>query len=273
MRNIREVQLMELEILKEVDRICKKNNIEYFLDGGTALGAVRHKGFIPWDDDIDIGMNRKNYEKFLKIVKKELKEEYFLQNIETEKECPYLYTKIRKNNTLYMSWACRNLKIHQGIYVDIFPYDYCSDNKKIIKKYKFFNKIFTYKTIPDRTKLPEKTLRWIVGSIFRRLLYYILFLFPKQILLNRIQKIVNNLKLEKGDYLISLTQESILFKKEEIEPLNYVEFEKIIFPIPNNIDKYLTKLYGNYMELPPLEKRKGHSIYKCSVSKGITDEN
>lgn len=276
MTKLRDIQLIELEILKEIDRICKKNNIEYFLDSGTVLGAVRHKGFIPWDDDIDIGMTRKNYEKFLKIAPKELKIDYFLQNTQTEKECPQLYTKIKKNNTLYVSWACRNLNIHQGIYVDIFPYDYCSDNissKKLIKKYKFLNKIFTYKAIPDRAKLPEKNIKWIIGSVFRRLLYYMLFLFPKQVLLKEIQKIINKFNFEEGNCLISLTQEAIMFKKEEIEPLSYIEFEKIKFPVPNNTDIYLSKLYENYMKLPPIDKRKGHPIYKCSISKGNVDES
>ena len=272
---IRNIQLIELDILKEIDRICKKNGIEYWLDGGTALGAIRHKGFIPWDDDIDVGMTRDNYEKFLEIAKKELRSNYFLQNIETEVNCPQLYTKIKKNNTLYISWACRKLNIHQGIYVDIFPYDYClndKNDKKLIKKYVFLNKIFTYKVIPDRAKLPEKSLKWIIGSIFRRLLYYVLFLFPKKILLNKIQEIVNKLKSKNGSFLVSLTQEAILFKENEIKPLNYIEFEKIKFPVPNNVDKYLTQLYGNYMKLPPVDERKGHPIYKYSILKGSINE-
>ncbi|KDE71244.1 hypothetical protein FUSO7_10000, partial [Fusobacterium necrophorum BFTR-2] len=101
-KNLREVQLIELEILIEVDRICKKYEIEYFLDFGTLLGAIRHEGFIPWDDDIDIGMTRDNYEKFMKIAPSKLKKEYFLQNIDSEEQCPYLYSRLRKKNTVFL---------------------------------------------------------------------------------------------------------------------------------------------------------------------------
>ena len=102
--NLKKIQQIELDILLEVDRICKKHEIEYFLDFGTLLGAVRHSGFIPWDDDIDIGMTRDNYEKFLKIASSELKKDYFLQNVYTERETPFLYSKIRKNGKFTMEF-------------------------------------------------------------------------------------------------------------------------------------------------------------------------
>ena len=91
---LRGLQLVELEILLEVDRVCRENGIEYFLDGGTAVGAVRHGGFIPWDDDVDIGMTRENYEKFLEIAPEKLKNDYFLQTRKTDKKAPYMYAKV-----------------------------------------------------------------------------------------------------------------------------------------------------------------------------------
>ena len=99
---VRKLQLVELEILEEVDRICKKNNIDYFLNGGTLLGAVRHKGFIPWDDDIDVTMTRKNYNKFIEACLKDLNSKYIIDNYKTNKKCCFSFTKIKKKGTLYV---------------------------------------------------------------------------------------------------------------------------------------------------------------------------
>lgn len=99
---LKELQKVLLDILKEVKRVCDENNIDYFIIAGTALGAVRHKGFIPWDDDIDIGMTRDNYEKFIKIANTKLSEEFFLQTMETEEETPFYFAKVRKNKTKFI---------------------------------------------------------------------------------------------------------------------------------------------------------------------------
>jgi len=120
---LKKIQNTLLEILIEVDRICRKNDIKYFLFAGTLLGAVRHKGFIPWDDDIDIAMPREDYEKFLQIVQKEPYSNYFLQNVITEIEAPFLFSKFRKDDTLLLEKAVMNKNIHHGIFIDIFPLD------------------------------------------------------------------------------------------------------------------------------------------------------
>ena len=118
--NIKEMQKIELEMLLEVDRICKKFNIRYFLIAGTLLGAIRHKGFIPWDDDIDIIIPLNDYIKFCKVAEKELNKNYFLQNYKTDFTAMW-YTKIRKNNTTAIQANHKNKLHHQGIWIDIFP--------------------------------------------------------------------------------------------------------------------------------------------------------
>lgn len=123
MIEIRPLQMVCLEILKEIDRICTKYNIQYWLEGGSMLGAVRHHGFIPWDDDLDIAMFREDYERFLKIAQKELKPEYFLQTHEIEREYPLFFAKVRKNNTYIEEECFLSLNFHKGIFVDIFPVD------------------------------------------------------------------------------------------------------------------------------------------------------
>ena len=122
---LRKVQLTELEILEKIDEICKKNNINYFLIGGTLLGDVRHKGFIPWDDDIDIGMLREDYEKFINVCLKNgaLGKDYYLHCNESDDDYFIPFIKVKKNNTTFAEKNIENINTHKGIFLDIFPYD------------------------------------------------------------------------------------------------------------------------------------------------------
>ena len=118
---LRKLQLEELTILDELERICKKNNIEYFIAYGTALGAIRHKGFIPWDDDIDVSMTIDNYRKFEKIVESELNQKFYFQTPKKEKHMYLFWNKLRINNTLSTNKGQEDLPMHLGICMDIFP--------------------------------------------------------------------------------------------------------------------------------------------------------
>ena len=120
-----ELKKIELEMFKYYLAICEKHDLKYFLIGGTLLGAVRHKGFIPWDDDIDIGMPRPDYEKFLLVAQKELPEHIFLQTHNTDIEYPNCFAKLRNSDTTFIETSCKKLKINHGIYIDIFPLDGC----------------------------------------------------------------------------------------------------------------------------------------------------
>ena len=120
---LKEVQQKELQILLEVDRICKRNGLTYYLIGGSALGAVRHGGFIPWDDDIDIAMPRDDYRKFLKLCSRELPAEYFLQTYTSQPDFPYPFAKVNLNNTTFIENRLHKLNIHHGIFIDVFPLD------------------------------------------------------------------------------------------------------------------------------------------------------
>ena len=122
--DIKEVQKSLLEILIELDRICRKYEIKYSLEGGSLLGAIKYKGFVPWDDDIDVIMERKEYERFLKVCKRELNKEFFLQNNRTVYHFPLNYSKLHKRGTLYVQESIAHLKIHQGLFIDIFPVDH-----------------------------------------------------------------------------------------------------------------------------------------------------
>ena len=125
---LRDLQSILLKMLNDITKICDENGIQYFLDGGTMLGAVRHHGFIPWDDDVDIAMRREDYEKFLNVCKTKLNQElYFLQNEQTEKNYIHAFTKIRLNGTHIIEEFSKNVDIHNGIFIDVFPYDNVPD--------------------------------------------------------------------------------------------------------------------------------------------------
>ena len=128
-KTLRKLQLTELELMIEVDRICRKSNIKYSLDGGTLLGAVRHDGFIPWDDDADIMMSRTEYDKFYDACKNELnKEKFFLQEFRTDPEYRWGYSKMRKNGTVFLRKGQEHVKCHTGVCIDIFIFDEVPDN-------------------------------------------------------------------------------------------------------------------------------------------------
>ena len=128
-KQLRKLQMVELDILVEVDRICRKHNIEYFLAGGTLIGAIRHNGFIPWDDDIDISMTRENYNKFIEVQKKELNtDKYYFESMETDENCGMLYAKVKRKNSKYIEFASDSNRDNLGIWIDIFPIDKVKNN-------------------------------------------------------------------------------------------------------------------------------------------------
>ena len=173
---LKAIQKIEFEILCKFADICDKHEFRYFLDAGTLLGAVRHKGFIPWDDDIDVGMPRKDYDEFIKIGQRELGELYFLQTKETDPKAPFSFAKVRKQGTEFIEWNKRHIKMNHGIFIDVFPYDLLpeSESQSYIKKCRRLNKIFFYKMIPDRAARPKKSLKWVTGAVVKRIIYYLL---------------------------------------------------------------------------------------------------
>lgn len=258
-RILKKLQKTELEILNEFVSICEKHNLEYFLAGGTLLGAVRHKGFIPWDDDIDVGMPRKDYNKFIKICKNELNSRFFLDCYETNKYCWSPFAKIRIRNTKMIEDMSKNSKSNQGIWIDIFPYN--NIKKQFSKIHKFQQKIndcirtlITIKLdIPyyNGTEKKKKIIKVCLKFVPIKLLHFIY----KGILNININDDMEFMSCYSGSY--GMTKET--FKSNVFLPLSTVEFCGIKFKAPNKSHDYLTQLYGNYLELPPKEKRITHN--------------
>ena len=268
---LRQTQLVQLKILKYVHNICEKNNINYWLDGGTLLGAVRHKGFIPWDDDLDIAMLRKDYEKFLEIAKKELPNDMFLQNIFTEKYYTRPFTRIRDKYSTYNfhDGESINTKIHKGIFIDLFPFDYVPKNlflRKVQVIFYYFLRILKLECNPDSLKLIKKSNNKKFLIILVSAIMTLGKIIPKRIyfsLYNLTNKLFYKLSPSEdiGDGLVNPTY---YFKSirniSKIFPLKKMTFEDNEFFIPNDYKYYLETLYGDYMKLPPEEDRKVHAV-------------
>lgn len=277
---LRKLQMEELEILKEVDRICRKNKIPYFLSGGTMLGAVRHKGFIPWDDDVDVSMLRENYNKFCLACEKDLNtERFFLQTWDTDINYRYQYGRMRKNNTKYIRSGHENAKHHNGINIDIFPVDAVPDNKILCIIYKtgcaLFRKILYSPVGAIRTK-----------NILIRKIYAALSRIDRDAAVNGFKRWTERFgrfrsaRADAVGFAYRLTLKDIKklgwsnykemycgMKKEMFDDLREYEFENSKFYGPRDYDHYLRVLYGEYMVPPPIEKRNGeHKAVKIQFS-------
>lgn len=245
-----------LDILDEIDRICRKHDIQYFLDSGTALGAIRHAGFIPWDDDADVGMLRNEYERFIQIAKDELSPRFFLQTRETDAEYSKFSAKIRINDTFFPERRNEGTKVHQGIFVDVFPFDYISDNVKIAKKeiYKT-RKMYMLWGIRHRHPCNESVWRKIIRKVF--------LIIPENLIEETINRHFKKYTEKPTNTLVSYTYKMnsymiLLFKRADMFPSCDVLFEGHKYEIMNNWDAYLKTMYGNYMELPPKDKQVWH---------------
>jgi len=239
MNNLKKAQEIMFDTLVDIDRICQKYHINYWLSSGTLLGAVRHNSFIPWDDDLDICMIKEDYDQFLQIAQKELPNNMFLQTKKTDKGFPYDIAKIRNNKGIIIEKheANKNVKYNQGIFIDIFPMILVS-NSKLLRFYQkvhfLFVKLFTYKYL---------NIECI--SIYLVNLFYKFHNKDNNILINS----------------AALPDPNIYIDKSYIFPLEKIEFHNQEFLAPNNSDKYLKTIYGDdYMTPPPEDKQHSHAF-------------
>ncbi len=246
LEQVREVQKLMLDILIQVDKFCRKNNLIYWMDSGTLLGAVRHKGFIPWDDDLDICMPIEDYDRFLETAPAGLPDYLFVQTKKSDKYYKRDFAKVRSNKGKIVEKSDpKNAKFNQGVYIDIFP-------NMTIKNTKFHKFIHRF-LMKSKIKISEQLLD--------------LNRFQKHFIRNFFIKLTRS--LHQGwdvnkDLLVVRSAEFAEYKFvlpiKDLFPLKEIEFEGHKFFAPKNTDAYLKLLYGdNYMELPPIEKRKTHS--------------
>lgn len=258
---LRKVQLAQLEIAKDIKRVCDDNNINYFLDSGTLIGAARHKGFIPWDDDLDIGMLRDDYEKFLKVAPEQLGDSYFLQTWDNDKGFAYPFAKVRKLGTRYIEAVSQRSNAHNELFVDVLPYDFWPVGYK--KQRKNHLMIYFYSNI---LYMKCKMTPWLRHKNINRLLCYIKYIpfiifsvFMKR--KNIITKLNSIMKFYNGKETGYVYEQYGHASGNKGVPVSYFDsyteilFEDEMFKVPLNFDGVLRAQYGDYMILPPEDKR------------------
>lgn len=253
----RKLQLSILNIVKDIDELCRKNNIEYYIIYGSALGAIRHKGYIPWDDDFDIGMTYDNYLKFLEVCEKELdKSKYYVQTPEKEKNYYLSFSKIRDIRTTLIEEGNKDVDIIRSIYVDVFPIVGVPNDKfkeKILK----INRAFMLSA--NKNIINNKILRGIFNVILK--------IFGRKRVLKYTTKNCFKYKCENCDYWVSITDGDSYDTNKQNKSIygkpKYISFEDTMLPVPEKTDEYLKNIYGDYMKIPSKEqiKAREHTPY------------
>lgn len=267
-----ELQNVEFQILKSFVDVCDKLGLTYYLVCGTALGAAKYGGFIPWDDDIDVGMYREDYEIFCQKAPRLLPEYYFLQTYRTDKNFPHIFCKIRDSRTTYIEKSVAGIVMHHGVYIDVFPLD-------------------GYPEIPsEKLKLERKKrlLQAQIACVFQINAQY----SRKAKLIVAVGRFLGfhkqtNRILQKLETLLAMyqtTDASIICNhgnwqgkleyapKEQYGKGSWTMFEGLKVRIPEKFDEYLTQKYGDWRSDPPKEEQIGHHFYEvCDLSKPYTE--
>lgn len=258
-----ELQKVELNLFHCFVEVCEKLNLNYFLVCGSALGSARHGGFIPWDDDFDVGMYREDYNRFMEQAPALLPEGIFLQNYKTDPQFPYLFAKLRNSNTTFIQTLLSNLDINHGIYIDIFPLDGCPEDpsaKKELKRKKkrYKSQLTCAMKMPDNLGLKGK----LSIAFFKMLGCH-----------KRTAKIVAKLEKVISQYPVSeasvICNHGTWYGERDYIAKEYygngidAMYEGLTVRVPEKTDAYLTALYGDWRTPPPPEKQVGS--HECEI--------
>lgn len=267
---MREIQVEEMkarlvEMVKELDRICEENGLTLYMSGGTLLGAVRHKGFIPWDDDIDMYLIRPDYDKFIEIMRERNKtDRYKLCEHKLQKEYIYPFAKYIDTRTLLVEKG-GYAGVQMGAFIDIFPVDGLGNSVKEAKKQMRKTNKYTVLNL-GRLVTPWRKNVSFVKNFAIACLRVISDMFGSDKLLAKLDKQIRKTPYETskyvGEYIDEIGEKRIMLKEEMYNGYVLLDFEGVKLKAPVNYDKWLTQFYGDYMQLPPEEKRVKTHDYK-----------
>lgn len=267
-QDLAKLHKMLYTILAEIDRVCKKHDIPYFIQGGSAIGAFYNKGIVPWDDDIDVGMTRENYNRFLAVAPAELGDSYFLEWFGTEANTPFYFAKVKMNGTLFVEDIWRNMDIHHGIFIDIFPYDRVPDNKMCEKihrlRAKFWINCFMGKQIwlwryfgrcEIDSPLPKS---WISTLAIR----CVCSVMSRQAIYDRMCKVLACHNHRDTEFVNIVRMPKDHIRRKYIENPVLMEFGGMQIPVPDNVEEYLRHHYPNLRPVLPEEEQINHAPYR-----------
>lgn len=244
-----------LEIVVYFDAFCKENNITYYLMGGSALGAIRHKGFIPWDDDFDVFMDYDNYNKFSKVIKKKIDSKLFYFQEGDTSEWPMFFNKLRMNGTTYIEKHLKDKKnMHQGVFIDIMPLNNVSTSIPIRYIQYLAARILNTRALVDNGYSTESVIKKYALKASK----IVVSPFIKKILLQYIRRLNKKNTPYVGHFFGRAPFKKTSFKRELIGRGKLTKFEHLSLPVFENVDQYLAIRYGDkYMEMPS-EETKSH---------------
>ncbi len=257
-KTLRQIQAIQLEMLEEVDRICKKCRIQYNIIAGTLLGAVRHGGYIPWDDDADVAFLRTEYERFRQAVKTELdSSRFYFQDHRRTRGYRWGYGKLRRKGTVFLREYQEDMPYKQGIFIDIFPLDGIPDNY-LLRSINNFECFCVRKILWSRVgRIAEK-------NMLKRQCYKLLSAIPEKRVWNHYHRMVIRANRKRTRMVRILTfptpNREYGYYRNWYENSKDFMFEGKIFQGIKDYDNYLSFKFGDYMKLPSLEKRKTHPV-------------
>lgn len=253
-----ELQQVQLSILQEMDRVCRKNGIRYFLFSGTLLGAVRHKGFIPWDDDIDVVLLRDEYERFVNLPQEEFGPNFFLQTNDSDPEYLNVYAKLRRSDTTYVESYMDHKRINHGVFIDVFPMDGVPSNRWLQAIFWYPISVLGYTaSLKAFKKEPKPHL------IFPFMLFKMLSPVGGGTLMRAYGRLMGMFSIQRARKVGFLTHAGfplrhVVYEKAWFDRVVELEYEGLRFPAPGEHHKVLTQLFGDYMSPPPEDKRVSH---------------
>ena len=261
--NLRNIKKVQLELLKVFAEVCEKNDLSYCAIYGTLLGAVRHKGFIPWDDDLDLAMPREDYDTLIEIAPEIFDEPYFLQTPENDIGCFYGgYSKLRNSNTTGLEKRNKNHVCNQGIWIDIFPLDVVPSNNE--EKERQFGKVTFYQRLLLKKTYPERRMLWDLSQDQETEYLKLSKCFSKEELCRGLHDVIKNIQNQESDKIAIIERyrggrKYTEYDKTDFEFLIKMQFEDYMILVPNGYENYLIKEYGMWYNLyPSFAERKPH---------------